>query len=134
VTVCIAAIAENNKVIVVLADRMISAMRSGQTVQKAESGVRKIRELIDGWAALISGPSDFGEKVAFDTQRKYIGARKPSSPPQPTNTLMSLALALSGPHRPLPPPVMAECAKSAYQAARRTLVIDEILRPQLLTV
>ncbi len=55
-TVCIAAIAASSRAIVLVADRMVSQMRGGQTVLKAESGVRKIRELPEGWVALRTAP------------------------------------------------------------------------------
>jgi len=106
-------------------------MRSEQVIQKAESGARKIRELTDGWAILFSGPLDFGDGVAFDTEKRYIESRKSANDPN-YRLKVAVSIAISG-RIPPPPPMMAECAKSAYQVARRALAVDEILVPHLLT-
>jgi hypothetical protein len=112
VTVCIAAISERGQAIVLVADRAISSVRGGQTVLKADAGVRKIRELRDGWAGLISGPIDFGERVLFIAENAYGVSENAEE-----------VVRRIG---------MPECAKLAYQSCRKILIIDQILRPRLL--
>ena len=48
-TVCIAAIAECGRVIVMLADRALSWERDRDLVMKSESAITKIEEIRDGW-------------------------------------------------------------------------------------
>jgi hypothetical protein len=106
VTVCIAAMAEDNRAIVALADKAVSFMRNDEVVLKAEVGVTKIRELADDWLGLISGPIGFGETVLTWASENYRNDSAKRS--------------------------MAEHVKLSYQAARRIEVVDRILTPRML--
>jgi hypothetical protein len=126
-TVCIAAIAAQGQAIVLVADRAISSIRGGQTVLKADAGVRKIREMAEGWAALISGPLDFGEQIIFDAERRYL-EQKLSGDRLAIRTMIE---EMSGKKVALP--AMPQFAKEAYQVARKNLAVDVVLRPKLLS-
>jgi hypothetical protein len=74
--------AEDNRAIVALADKAVSFIQDDQVVLKADVGVRKIRELHDGWLGLISGPIDFGETVlswAEESYRRELSSAKQRS-------------------------------------------------------
>jgi hypothetical protein len=129
-TICIVGIAAKARAMVLVADRAVSAVRGGQTVLKADAGVRKIREVVDGWVALISGPIDFGEVVIFDAERRYCAARNPERSFEEMNE--AARRAVRG-EPPAPLPTLPECAKAAYQAARRNYAVDKILKPRMLT-
>jgi hypothetical protein len=106
-TVCIAAIAEKGRAIVMLADRAVAAAQGYEIVLKAESRVTKIHKLSAGWWGLLSGRLDFGHTVLEWAQVEYQKEENTRS--------------------------MPECVKLAYQSCRRVEIQDKILSPVLLT-
>jgi hypothetical protein len=111
-TVCIAAVAAKANAIVVVADRAAAYMENGETTCKTTSAFIKIREMRQGWAALIAGRMDFGERVVFAAERLYDSSHASDSP----NVI-----------------AMPECVKIAFQAERKSCVIDTVLKPKMLT-
>ena len=119
-TVCIAAIAAQSKAIVLVADKSVSYLdERGNVRQRFDVAFEKIRQLkAPGWAALISGPMDFGVNVAqLADANFYVEAGATATD---DNGIVIL--------RPL-----SEHMKSAYQICRRQEVIDRVLAPRLLS-
>jgi hypothetical protein len=111
-TVCIAAIAANNKAIVAVADKATSYIESasGRTVFKADAALHKMKAVMGtDWLVLIAGPMDFGERVADLGGQTYR---------------MQKGEVIKG---------MPECMQIAYQVCRRLEAIDRILIPRMLT-
>ena len=110
-TVCVAALANYGKAIVLVSDK---ALTYGEfpAVQGESGGIEKILPIGDsGWQALLSGNTTIAEGIARH---------------------MTDAL-VADPDLAKSYPKMMDCAKSAYQQVREDAVVDQILQPLLLT-
>jgi len=112
-TVCVAALAEESKAIVCIADRAITYPSYGSPVQ-SDSGIKKIMDVGDTrWCALFSGDMSFAQQVVTKLAAKAGGARS-------QGTTLDFAW-------------MGASALSVYQECYEELVQNRILRPFLLT-
>jgi hypothetical protein len=112
-TVCVATLANDGKVIVLIADK---ALTYGDNVYRpamqSEGGVKKMLALGDsGWVALLAGDSTAAEQVVEKATQLIEGNPDIA---KSHNRIMN-------------------CVKEAFQQVREDSVIDAILRPQLLT-
>jgi hypothetical protein len=107
VTVGVAAIAENGKAIVGVADRAIAFVRPNQgTVLKRDSAVDKIHVVAPGWIGIAAGDLGFG----WDVLKIHAPSDK----------------------RQYPQRGMPECVKTGYQRCRMDHMLDAVLRPRML--
>jgi hypothetical protein len=75
VTVCIAAICDNGKAIIVAADRMFTA---GAPINlEFETAEQKIEPLSPSCAALLAGNSAFGTEIMQGARTRLRGAQRP---------------------------------------------------------
>lgn len=114
-TVCVAALAEDGKAIILVADK---ALTYGDNVyrpamQGESGGIRKILPIgVSKWQALLAG----NPTMAEDVVRTAI--EKSASKPDICKTVGS----------------MMNCLREAYQEVRQRAVIDGVLKPRLLTL
>jgi 20S proteasome alpha/beta subunit len=108
-TVCVGAIAEKSKAIVMVADKSVTY--SGGTPMESDTSVRKIVPIgTSGWYALIAGDSTFALDVVYECEQILFSNGVPSSGSE-----------------------MMRHVKAAYQQCRETDISDRILKPRLLT-
>jgi hypothetical protein len=106
-TICIGAIAERDKAIIMVADRALTL----GVVQATNSGQGKIFHLGPQWYALVSGDITFARSV-INTIRSLI--------------LEDQSICDSEVS-------MQSCLEKSYQECRKAAIEDSILKPQLLT-
>lgn len=104
-TVCIAAVCEDGKKIVVAADRMFTAPPPVNL--EFETAEQKIESLAPSCVALVSGSSGYGTEVLLETSRRLGG---------------NLAPAIAD---------VAQHAESAYKAVRAKKADEAIIAPTL---
>lgn len=111
-TVCVAAVAERDRAIVMVADKALTFPASfGTTPMQADTGTKKIVSIASsGWQALISGEPSHAEDVL-----------------QEASALLSQDPSISGECN-----AMKGCMWEAYKKVREKAAIDKILRPRLL--
>lgn len=106
-TVCVAAMAEKGKAIVMVADKAATV-----GPMQADTRIKKILPIgKSGWYALLAGDPTFGMDVIARAASK-------------TDTEPSCAESF---------PAMMACIKEVYQQCRETHLVDTLLTPNLLT-
>jgi hypothetical protein len=109
-TVCIGAIAEDSRAIVMVADKTV-AYNGGLPIE-SDTNVHKIVPIgSSGWYALMAGSSTFAMDVV--------------------NQCVQIMFSRSGP--PASGEEMMRIVRQAYQECRESEIVDGILKPRLLT-
>lgn len=113
-TVCVAALAIDSKAIVLIADKALTYGDnfSRPAMQGESGGVEKRIEIGNtGWHVLVAGTPTFAEDVIRVAEARIA-----------QNETISDSY-----------PSIMDCMKAAYQAVRESAIVDQILRPNLLT-
>ena len=114
-TVCVAAIAAKSRAIVMVSDKAITF--GTERPMQSDLDIEKILPIgKTGWYVLIAGDPSFGREV-IDIAIESICAAGGK---------------LHGPATPSTARAMMHCMKDAYKAARKQVIIDNILAPRLL--
>ena len=111
-TVCVAALANNGRAVVLVADK---ALTYGDNIYRpamtGEGGVEKMLEIGERWKALLSDDPTVAEQI--------VGIVRGELEAHPD---------IGDSHN-----AMMDAVKEAYQQIREQRVVDEVLRPQMLT-
>ncbi|TKJ18836.1 MAG: hypothetical protein CEE43_17040 [Promethearchaeota archaeon Loki_b32] len=113
-TICIAALAEDGKKLILAADQMITASIP-IAYQFETDDVKKIYEIGENVVALTAGNALFAHEIIENSRKKVISANTESGTPQTVGQI-------------------AEIVRKEYQDYRRNMAIRRALEPRGLTI